>query len=315
MEFIEISIKIIQKFNKVLHFDVYVKRASDEYTKIFQKGDTLDKERVKIYLDKGINYFYVTEKDYQIYSMFIERLGETIASSSVQGLSENDAHELIKELTLFTMNEMTVKLNIDERTVTNAGNIVNSAIGSLKKDPKSLIKILTLMVNQPYIIKHSIAVSLFSVMLAKKSGIESESMTALIGLGGFLHDVGVGQLTFDPEDIEVLTPQQRKEVWKHPELGMQQLDSIKGIRTEVIQIVIQHHEQPNGSGYPNYLKNNEIFPPAKIVSIADSFSSMITKRSFRDAFSTAEALANMRNATGKYDEDLLRTFTDIFIKR
>jgi len=313
MNYIEISLSILEKFKRPLKFDIYVKRSDTSYTKIFKCEDIVDSARIKSYRDKGVKCFFVEEDSYSIYCLYVEKIGDVLARS-VGSFTPTESITFIKELVNFTMHEMMIKHNIDERSVKSAGNVVTACMETLNKNPKGLIKILSLMSNQAYVIKHSISVSMFSVILAKKLGIESETTISHIGLGGFLHDVGVGQLTFDPEDVEILTPEQRKEVWRHPELGRQQLDQIKGLRTEVLQIVSQHHEQPNGQGYPNGLLTQNIFMPAKIVSIADNFSSLIVKRSFRDAFSSEKALSIMADATGKFDPEILKTFTSIFIR-
>ena len=87
-----------------------------------------------------------------------------------------------------------------------------------------------------------------------------------------------------------LTPEQWKEIKTHCELGKRQLDMVKGIRPEVLSIVMQHHEQPNGKGYPNNLTGNQIFHPAKIVAIADGFSALLSDRPFREAKTPKEAI-------------------------
>ncbi len=313
MKYVEISLEILEKFKRPLKFDVYIRRTETSYTKIFSKDDVIDRERVAQYRKKGVASFYVEEGDYAIYCLYVEKIGDVLAKS-VGSFSPEESSAFIKELVNFSMHEIIQNQKVDERIVKTAGNVVSACVDNLNSNPKSFIKILSLMSNQPYIVKHSIAVSLFSVMLAKKYGIESETTISLIGLGGFLHDVGVGQLTFDPEDVEILTPEQRREVWRHPELGRQQLDQVKGVRTEVLQIVTQHHEQPNGRGYPNGLVGLNIFLPARIVSIADSFSSLIVKRSYRDAFSCEKALAIMSDEIGKYDPKILKVLKSMFIK-
>ena len=152
-------------------------------------------------------------------------------------------------------------------------------------------------------------------MLAKMAEITSSHSLNFIGLGGFLHDIGCSQLTFDPEELEVLTAEQRKEMWRHPEMGKRMLDGVKGVRSEVLDIILQHHEQPNGQGYPNGIRNTEIYPMAKIVSIADSFSALISKRSFRAALSPDEALAIMNSDIGKFDKKYLKIFSDLILPK
>ena len=312
-QYVEISLGILKRFTRALRFDVYVRRTEKDYTKIFNEGDMLDLERAKSYIDKGIKYFYVTEEGYRIYTMYVERLGEQLVGADKK-FSADEAADLLKELSNYTMHEMTVNYNVDERSVGNALNVVNGCIEQMAKDQKNMLKIMKLMSHQAYTLKHCVSVSMFSVLLARAAGMESETNLKILGLGAFLHDLGVSQLTFDPEDEQTLTPEQRKEMWRHPELGKQLLDNVKGIRSEVLQIVMQHHEQPNGHGYPNGLRGAEIYYPAKIVAIADNFCAMITKRKWREGFPAAEAIARMRELQGKFDKQLLDVLSRLLLK-
>lgn len=294
-------------------FDIYVKRTEGKFTKVFNKSDKIDWDRVASYEKKGLQYFYVINEDYQQYGLYVEKLGRDLSDSKLK-LSANETSSLLREMVNFTMREIVLNNNISEKTVNNASNVIKSCVSSLERNPKSLMRLVSLMSNQHYLFRHSINVSIFSVLLAKESGVTSESNLNLIGLGAFLHDIGISQLTFNPEEKEQLSPEERKEMWRHPEMGKRMLDGIKSIRTEVIDIIMQHHEQPNGHGYPNGLREGEIYPPAKIVSIADTFASMITKRSYRDAFTVQDAILSMKSDVGKFDKHLLKTFSQLFIK-
>lgn len=311
-EYFQISLSILNKFSRSLKFDIYVQRSESKFTKIFQKGDSIDWDRIDSYKNKGINFFFVSSDDYKIYSIFLERLGEYLNDSETK-VSTSESIDILKELSSFTLNEIIKNISVNDRIVNNASNVVNGCIDVLGKNPKAMVEILKQVSSQKYILKHSMAVSLFSVMLAEASGIESPINISIIGLGAFLHDVGVGQLTFDPEDMKLLTPEQRKEMWRHPELGQQMVVNMKGIRSEVSQIILQHHEQPNGHGYPNGLKGPEIYHPAKIVSIADAFSAMISKRSFRDSMNVSEAVKRLVDLPGQFDKNLVATFRDMVL--
>ena len=86
--------------------------------------------------------------------------------------------------------------------------------------------------------------------------------------------------------------------------------------TEVRSIIIQHHEQYNGRGYPNRLTNNLIYPPAKVVAIADGFCSLISKTSYRKTDKTpAEALEILIDDLGHYDPEYLDVFAKMILKK
>lgn len=310
--YIDISFGLLKRLNRPLIFDVYVRRGSKSFSKIFKKGDLLDFDRIRLYEEKGVDVFYVTEEEHSLYCIYVEKLGEVL-NAKADSFKPSEAHEILKELSTHTIKEIHQTLEVSDSSLSNAKNVVDGCIKRIAKDPKNVVKVMKLLSNQPYQLKQAISVSMFSVLLAKADGVESDLNIQSIGLGGFFHDIGVGQLTFDPEDTKVLTPEQRKEMWRHPELGKEMLDHLKGIKSDVIQIVLQHHEQPNGHGYPNGLRGPEIYYPAKIVAIASAFCSLISKRSYRDAFTVAEAVIKLKEDAGKYDKKILETLTKLVL--
>ncbi|MCB9061815.1 MAG: HD domain-containing protein [Halobacteriovoraceae bacterium] len=309
--FIPISLEVLKRFDKKLLFDIYVRRSESKYTKIFRESEALDWERVELYKSQGVDTFFVTKDDYQKYSLVVRKLGDLL--NKVDGrFPTEEAINILKEMILFTMREISFVQKLSHAVIESAGIVVQQSIKILLNDQSQIMGLIKAMANTPQMFKHSIMTSIFSIILAKEIGIESKDNLYIIGMGAFLHDVGQTQLTFDPDDKEILSPDERKELWRHPQLGKEMLDEVKGIRQEVVQIVMQHHEQPNGHGYPNGLKTDEIYPPAKIVAIADNFSSLITKQSWRPGYAVSEAIHLMASDIGKFDKHLLRAFAKLF---
>lgn len=113
-----------------------------------------------------------------------------------------------------------------------------------------------------------------------------------------------------------MTAIQLREIKEHPQLGKKILDNIRSVPSEVGQIVLQHHEQPNGLGYPNHLGGTQIYMPAKIVSISDAFVTLTTRSPLRvEPFSALQAIQHMKDDINKYDLNLLRLFSDIFTRK
>jgi len=312
IEYIEISTNILKKFESRLHFDIYVQRTETDYTKIFKINDTIDWDRLASYERKGVKSIFVPHDQYGKYLLFVELLVDKLLSSTnVSAFKEGVT--IVKEMINGCLVEFLSRDIVNETMALQASKTVSSCIEVMDKDTGALTKIIGQMVTKPYLFKHSVTVSLLSILLARGSGIESNSTLNIIGLGGLLHDIGISRLSFDPEDKQQMTPEEQKEMWRHPEIGKRLLDPVKSMRTEILDIVLQHHEQPNGHGYPNGLRTAEIFLPAKIVSIADTFSAMIIKRSYREEYTTFEAINRMKNDVGKFDKLLLLNFEKIIL--
>ncbi len=131
-------------------------------------------------------------------------------------------------------------------------------------------------------------------------------------IGAFLHDVGNNVLP--PELLAKpgpLTAEELQLVQKHTVFG----DAVVGeleFPPEIRRMVRHHHEHWDGSGYPDGLAGAEIPLAARILCIADVYDALTTRRSYRDAFSSEQALSIMDGEAGTiFDPALLRTFATL----
>ena len=214
------------------------------------------------------------------------------------------------------MAEVFSTVDVPEETASNTKQVVTNYIDLMSESPKSLSVILRLASHGEYIYYHSIATAIFSMFIAKATGQFNRRTLELVGLGGFLHDIGCTQLPKDITESEGdLSAAQWKEMRTHPKLGLQMIEKTSSIPDEVRYIVYQHHEEPGGRGYPNGLRGPVIYYPAKIVSLADSFSALISKRPFRPAYSIEQAIHIMQSENGKFDRNLLQILSAVFSRK
>lgn len=311
--YMEISIPVIKRIAGPLPFDIYIKRTERAFTKLFKKGDIADQERLDHYwTQKNVDSLYVKNDNYRNYLDIVKDVAETFIDD--KEISSAELLSVSKEMIDVTMVEVFVDLNVDQDSLSHASTAVKGCVTSLEKDPKSMITLFKHITSHPYLMKHSITTSILSIILAKMEEMTSKKTLNFIGMGGLLHDIGLSHLSFDAEEKDQihLSPSEWKELKEHPQIGKRMLDGLKAVPNEVIMIVLHHHEQPNGRGYPNGLYDKSIFFPAKIIAIADSFSNLITKRSYRDAFPPKKALEIMKLDHGKYDANLLKLFSTLF---
>lgn len=314
-EYIEVVLPIIKRISGALPFDVYVKRTESAYTKVFPKSESIDQERLKQYEEgKGVKAFYVTKGEYRQYLYYVEK----IAAEAFRSANKHDAEELsdlLKELVNGTMLEVNVHMKVTPDEIQLVSKTIDGVINLLNKDPQSFIKVIKYVSKHPYTMRHSIMTACFSILLAKSQNMQSDKALSLVGMGALLHDIGISQLEFDVEEKEELSPKDWKAVKEHPHLGTKLLDQLKGILPEVRAIVLQHHEQPNGGGYPNGLREGEIYFLAKVVAIGDNFSALISKRPFRpEPFTPLKAIEIMKQDRGKFDSKLLDSFLTLFVQ-
>jgi len=312
-EFIEISIPILKKISGKLQFDIFIKRATNTYTKLFQKGDVIETDRMEHYwVNKNLDKLSVNKNDYRQYLFYVEQLANRYHDNK-KVFEPEEIVQITREMIDLTMLEMFVDYNINQESLTHASQAVQGCVDVLANDPKSLSIIFQHITSHPYLMKHSVATSIYSLMLARIEKCQSDRTFSRLGIGALVHDVGMSRVSFDPESKSELSSEEWKEIKEHPQIGKRIMDGVKGIPSEVREIVLQHHEQPNGMGYPNGLFDKNIYYLAKIVAVADSFSALTSKRPYQGSFPPLKALEIMHIDQGKFDRKLLKSFSTLFI--
>lgn len=117
-----------------------------------------------------------------------------------------------------------------------------------------------------------------------------------------LHDIGklfVPRHLLDKEGK--LTAQEREELLPHPVWGAQVLDSSADHRIRnLARFVLEHHEAPDGTGYPAQLTLDQIHPVSRIINVADRFAALTENRPYRPALPGERALDLLRTDIGDF---------------
>lgn len=169
----------------------------------------------------------------------------------------------------------------------------------------------TIDAKDPYTSGHSQRVALISKRLAEECGFDAEKVRQIY-LAGLLHDIGkigVPEASLCKEGK--LTEEEYNEVKKHPALGAGILGGIRQL-DEVISGILNHHERPDGKGYPRGLKAEEITIEGLIVGLADCFDAMSSDRVYRNALPLDAVIGEIRrNAGTQFDADLADKFLSL----
>jgi putative two-component system response regulator len=151
----------------------------------------------------------------------------------------------------------------------------------------------------------------FSLRLGYELGLDKDSIRDL-ELGTLLHDVGKINISDDIlNKAERLNMTEWSAMKRHPTLGH---DILRGIPflEGAAQIVAEHHECWDGSGYPYGLRGEEISIGARILSVVDAFDAMISDRVYRKGRSYDEAVAEMERFSGtQFDPMIVEAFKNI----
>lgn len=166
-----------------------------------------------------------------------------------------------------------------------------------------------------YTAYHQKRVSELSQEIAKEMNLPKDKIEA-IKTGALLHDIGKisipGEILNKPGRLSVL---EMNIVKTHPINGYNMLKNID-FPSEVLEIVEEHHERLDGSGYPEGLKDKEISLPVRIVSVADVVEAMVSHRPYRPPLGIDKALKEIEENKGtKYDENVVEVCIKLFRER
>ena len=165
--------------------------------------------------------------------------------------------------------------------------------------------------RDPYTSGHQKRVALLSKALAQKLGWERDQVQALY-MAALVHDIDKVAV---PSEILTkpahLTALEMQLVQGHVESGYQILKDIP-FPWLIAEMVHQHHERLDGSGYPRGLKGNEICLEAKILGVADTLESMSTHRPYRAALGLQAAINELQTQSGiKFDAEIVKVAVDL----
>lgn len=178
---------------------------------------------------------------------------------------------------------------------------------------EELVRVIasTVEMRDPYTSGHQERVSALGVAIGTKMGLPERNLIG-IKLGGLVHDLGKMRVP-----IEILTkPGELTEgewmlITEHPQHGYNALKELQS-PWPLADIVHQHHERVDGSGYPNHLRGDEILIEARILAVADVVEAMTAMRPYREGLGQKAALDEIRKHSGtRYDPDVVTACVEL----
>jgi putative nucleotidyltransferase with HDIG domain len=202
----------------------------------------------------------------------------------------------------------------DITTRKEAESKLEDALASVEKTLADTVIAISRIVEMkdPFTAGHQMRVAQLASAMAKKMNLTDEEASTL-NTAATIHDIGK---IYVPSDIlskpGKLNPLEYEIIQTHVRGSYEILKDIN-FAGPVAQIVYQHHERMDGSGYPLGLKSFDILPLAKILIVADVVEAMSSHRPYRAAMGINKALAEITENRGKlYDEAAVDACLELF---
>jgi PAS domain S-box-containing protein/putative nucleotidyltransferase with HDIG domain len=170
----------------------------------------------------------------------------------------------------------------------------------------------TVEMRDPYTAGHQRRVTILACAIAEAMGLTEEQINGL-RLAGMIHDIG--KISVPAEILNKpgrINEMEFNIIKTHPQAGYNLLKEIN-FPWPVAQIVLQHHERLDGSGYPRGLKNGEIILEARVLAVADVVEAMVFRRPYRPALDIEVALEEItKNRRILYDPEVVDVCKRLF---
>lgn len=281
---------------------LYLPDDKNGYKLFRKKGLYMRQAEVDVLRENNISKIFIAHEDISSYTTYVESILSKLPPSTL--LADTKKVELLRGSAIGVMRDI-----FNEPTPENINRGVKAVSGFvyvLMKDPKAYTMLLNLSNHDQYTLQHSVGVATNAIILANKVGMTDEKSLIEIGVGGLLHDIGKTKV--NPAIINKqgpLTEEEWAEMKQHAKWGYEMIQDNPDVGTRAKLAIMQHHEEPAGTGYPLGLKNDQIDLFAKIVTISDIYNALTTDRSYSKAKLPFEAFRIIKEKLGHKIDDAL----------
>ncbi len=261
---------------KEVFCDVYVKISETKYIKIMNRYEQIDLSDLKRLEQKNIKYLYVKQRDF---ALIIKRLVSSLDPLKKQ----SSGKELVQNLNISpvfsiqlqeTVAETINKIGLNQEALEMTSVAIDNTMNLVERN-NEVFEILNYSIKREnYLSEHSFLLSYLGCAILKESPYSGEEAFLAITLAAFFHDVtledsAIGKIQVQSErKFKNLGVEEQLEYLSHPKAASDIVKKIEGIPKEVNQIIENHHERYNGSGFPNGLNYRRLSPICSIFNVA-----------------------------------------------
>lgn len=180
-----------------------------------------------------------------------------------------------------------------KETLDDIGTLIGDMVDAFLSSPEATLHVMGDKAGGEEVYFHSLNVAILSMMLAKELGFSVKEAKEM-GMGAMLHDIGLTEIPDrvakkNPADF---TTAERNLRATHVDLGVGMGQRL-GMSAGAVALIAQHHELADGSGYPKGLKEAEMTPAARVVSMVNFYDNLCNPVDIHKAMTPHEALSFM----------------------
>lgn len=284
--------------------DFYIKKGNKLI--FYRKRELpITRERIRAWKEMGVKKVYLKVEAFEYYPRYLQ--------DKLSRIMEDPRFDVEKKAkVLYLVSESLLERTFrepDERAIDNARAFVRDTVRYLGGMPDLHRKFLRLMDHDFTTYLHSNNVFFLTAGFSFHLGLPVDRIEGL-ALAALFHDLGKERVRQEIlQKPGKLDPQEWEEMKRHPLWSVQLLREAGFQDQAVLEAVEQHHESPDGSGYPRGLKGEEIGLPSRILKVCDVFEALCGIRPYRPPYPPGQAVEIMKGEmASKVDREVLREF-------
>ncbi|MFC1820923.1 HD-GYP domain-containing protein [Thermodesulfobacteriota bacterium] len=213
--------------------------------------------------------------------------------------------ELYKDLIIFIHNNTEAIAKGSKISLSQAFDIANYIIEDFNHSNDLMECAINFYDSKDLCESHAVNVAIFSLKMATDMNLSKEDIQDTL-VSALFHDIGFGKIIKDIQSYEgilgenLLSEDDLVLVRMHSQYGYEVILYESDREKRIAEIILQHHEKADGSGYPHQLKETQQWLPSRVISIVDTYEALIHPRPYRDALAPPkgiEALLKQKGTT------------------
>ena len=268
-------------------------------------GGLFGREKLKSSLKNAPQQAQSTEDEHDAYKVTIYEEDPPVENEIVA------IYPVYEQSQIATRDIFDAIANAHEIDISALAEVLDSMVESIGRTPDALLWLSRLKQTDDSAYNHALNVSITLMAFVNFLALSKKQVKEL-GLAGLLQDIGKVKLS---SDILLkkgkLTHEEYEYAKKHVDESVKILQVTPDIPSEVIQIVEQHHERIDGSGYPYQLQNGQISLPSQAAGLIDTYCAITSDKSYAKSMPHQQALDEIHTLSGKQFSD---TLVDQFVQ-
>lgn len=287
-----------------LDFNLYIPSENDRPTLFRGRHYPLHQEDITRLMAGNIKTLYIKISEHEVYC---EYLRETVLNAP-----ELPAARRVSVLTAVNRSafEAAFASRDSGRYLEFAESFGEDLADTICGHAVALHDMLCLIEHDYYTFTHVVNVTIYCIAIAINLGHTDRDTLCHISVGGLLHDYG--KRFVSPRILNYpdrLSEEKSREIQRHPLAGFCEFTDRQSLNWGQLMMIYQHHERPDGKGYPVGIHAEDIHPWARICKVADVFDALTSDRPYRRADTKKDVLEFMGKKTGReFDEEVFQCF-------